>query len=72
MDRNRTPLEMEPLTLAWTLTLLKDVVLTGVRSVESAELKVVENVNMWKVNRSQLGKVVHTTQELYPVSDLFT
>ena len=44
----------------------KDVVLTGVRSVESAELKVVENGNMWKVKRSESGKVVLTTQELNP------
>ena len=39
-------------------TKLKDVVLTGVRSVESAELKVVEDGNKWKMKRSQLGKVV--------------
>ena len=44
----------------------KDIVLTVVRSVESAELKVVENGNMQKVKRSLLGQVVHTTQELYP------
>ena len=44
----------------------KDVVLTGVRSVESAELKVVVNGNMQRVKRSPLGQVVHTTQELYP------
>ena len=44
----------------------KDAILTGVRSVESAELKVVENGNMWKVKRSESGKVVLTTQELYP------
>ena len=44
----------------------KDAILTGVRSVESAELKVVENGNMWKVKRSESGKVVLTTQELNP------
>ena len=43
-------------------TKLKDVVLTGVRSVESAELKVVEDGNKWKMKRSQL----FTTQELCP------
>ena len=74
MDRSRTPLHMEPLNFGMVSD-ARDVVLTGVRSVEysvSTDLKVVENGNMYKVKTSPLSQVFIPHRSFIAVSDLVT